>query len=100
MVTLDTLLIACSISGAAGVVFTLCVVLLIGIFFNTRSKEDEGQFAIPLSSLVGGPPGGGGGGMHLVDAYRAAQAAHAAGQTTPPEDKKKDDDKVLSGTYL
>ena len=100
MVTLDTLLIACSISGAAGVVFTLCVGLLVGIFFNTKSKEEDGQFAIPLSSIMGGPPGGGGG-MHIIDAYRAAQAAHAAGQAPPPEEKKKtDDDKVLSGTYL
>lgn len=98
MVTLDTLLIACSISAGAGVLFTLCVGLLVGIFFNTRSKEEEGSFAIPLSSLGGGP-GGPGGGVSLIDLYRASQAAQAAGHAPPPPEPKKDE-KILGGQYL
>ena len=98
MVTLDTLLIASCISFGSGVLTTLGFGLLVAIVRNTRAKEDEGQFAIPLSSLVGGPPGGGGG-MSLMDMYRHAQASQAAGNAPPPPESKKDE-KVLGGTYL
>ena len=97
MVTLDTLLIASCISFGAGVLLTLGFGLLILVVRNTREKEDEGQFAIPLSSIMGGPPGGGGG-VNLIDAYRAAHAAQAAGNAPPPE--KKVDDTKLGGQYI
>ena len=97
MVTLDTLLIASCISFGGGVLTTVGFGLLGALIRNTTAKEDDSQFAIPLSSLVNGPPSGGG--INLMDAYRAAQAAHA-GQGPPPPPETKKDDKVLSGTYL
>ena len=96
MVTLDTLLIASCISFGGGVLTTVGFGLLIALIRNTREKEDEERFAIPLSSIMGGPPGGGSGNP-LVDAYRAAQAAQAAG---PPPDEKKKDEKTPGGQYI
>ena len=98
MVTLDTLLIASCISYGGGVLTTVGFGLLIALIRNTREKEDEGQFAIPLSSLMGGPPGGGGG--TIMDAYRAAQAAAAGHGPPPAPPEHKKDEKVLGGTYL
>lgn len=98
MVTLDTLLIASCISFGGGVLTTVGFGLLGALIRNTTAKEDDSQFAIPLSSLVGGPPSGGS--MSIQDMYRAAQAAHAAGQGPPPPTDPKKDEKILSGTYL
>ena len=97
MVTLDTLLIASCISFGGGVLTTVGFGLLVALIRNTRAKEDEGQFAVPLSSLMGGGPGGGP--ISLMDMYRASQAAQAAGP--PPSDsKKKDDEKTPGGQYI
>ena len=97
MVTLDTLLIASCISFGVGVLTTVGFGLLVALIRNTKEKEDEGQFAIPLSSLVGGPPGGGG--HNLMDMYRAAQAAQAAGNAPPPPESKKDES-LKGGQYI
>ncbi len=97
MVTLDTLLIASCISYGGGVLTTLGFGLLVALIRNTREKEDEGQFAVPLSSLMGG--GQGGGPISLMDMYRASQAAQAAGPP-PSDDKKKADEKTPGGQYI
>ena len=99
MVTLDTLLIAGCISFGAGVLITLGFGVLIAVFRNTREKEEEeGGFAIPLSSL-GGAAGGPGGGVSLMDLYRASQAAQAAGNAPPPAEPKKDES-LKGGQYI
>ena len=97
MVTLDTLLIASCISYGGGVLTTLGFGLLVALVRNTREKDDDSQFAVPLSSLMGGGQGGGGP-ISLMDMYRASQAAQAASQ--PPSDSKKKDDKTPGGQYI
>ena len=99
MVTLDTLLIASCISYGGGVLTTLGFGLLVALVRNTREKDDDSQFAVPLSSLVGGGPGGGP--ISLMDMYRASQAAQAAqGASQASDDKKKTDDKTPGGQYI
>lgn len=102
MVTLDTLLIASCITFGGGVLTTLGFGLLVALVRNTREKDDDSQFAIPLSSLMNGPSGGGGGGgpISLIDMYRASQAAQAQAHAQSEGDDKKKDNKEIGGNYI
>ena len=106
MVALNTLLLVGGLAAAAGVVATIALLLLLGIYLGIKEikkkasacDDDEGGiYTIPMPGM--------GGGARTITQADIDQARHAImqhrqgqGQGVPGEEKKEETPKI--GTYL